>query len=201
MHLMKFNVLNAVKLLRGHWRHSQSDAHNQSVESLTMIMPPMINQLLEDLDQDKYSMQQLLVNQKNTCDNSNNTNINKIPMMATAALPNDDFNTNTDDKSLEIFSLIWLDANINVKETRGTEQKLRSIINHIKKFQDIKQCQQYIEQRSQQDRLILIVSGRLGREIVPDIHQLRQVISVYVYCMDEKSNEQWTFKFSKVKFF
>ncbi|CAF1167181.1 unnamed protein product [Adineta steineri] len=119
--------------------------------------------------------------------------------MATAALPNDDFNTNTDDKSLEIFSLIWLDANINVKETRGTEQKLRSIINHIKKFQDIKQCQQYIEQRSQQDRLILIVSGRLGREIVPDIHQLRQVISVYVYCMDEKSNEQWTFKFSKIK--
>ncbi|CAF1167163.1 unnamed protein product [Adineta steineri] len=81
MHLMKFNVLNAVKLLRGHWRHSQSDAHNQSVESLTMIMPPMINQLLEDLDQDKYSMQQLLVNQKNTCDNSNNTNINKIPMV------------------------------------------------------------------------------------------------------------------------
>ena len=119
--------------------------------------------------------------------------------MATAVLSNDDFQTNTDDKNLEIFSLIWLDENVNVKDTRDTEQKLRSIINHLKKFQDVKQCQQYIEQRSKKDRLILIVSGQLGREIVPSIHKLRQVISIYVYCMDKKSNEQWACKFAKVK--
>ncbi|CAF0818857.1 unnamed protein product [Adineta steineri] len=119
--------------------------------------------------------------------------------MATALLPNDDFHINVDDKSLEIFSLIWLDANVDAKNTRDTEVKLRSIINHIKKFQDIKQCQHYIEQRSQKDRLILIVSGRLGQEIVPFIHQFRQVISIYVYCMDKKNNEQWAFKFSKIK--
>ncbi|CAF1197322.1 unnamed protein product [Adineta steineri] len=119
--------------------------------------------------------------------------------MATAVLPNDDFYTNTDDKSLEIFSLIWLNANVDVKDARDTEVKLRSIINHIKKFQDIKQCQQYIEQRSENGRLVIIVSGRLGREIVPYIHQLRQVISIYVYCMDKKSNEQWAYNFSKIK--
>ncbi|CAF1099350.1 unnamed protein product [Adineta steineri] len=119
--------------------------------------------------------------------------------MATAVLPDDDFHTNADDKSLEIFSLIWLDANVDVKDTRDTEVKLRSIINHIKKFQDIKQCQQYIEQTSQKDRLILIVNGRLGQEIVPYIHQLRQVISIYVYCMDRTSNQQWAFKFTKIK--
>ncbi|CAF1396320.1 unnamed protein product [Adineta steineri] len=119
--------------------------------------------------------------------------------MATTVLPNDNFYTNTDDKCLEIFSLIWLDENVNVKETRGTEQKLRSIINHIKKFQDVKQCQQYIEQRSKKDRIVMIVSGRLGREIVPSIYKLRQIISIYVYCMDKKSNEQWAYKFAKVK--
>ncbi|CAF4083884.1 unnamed protein product [Adineta steineri] len=119
--------------------------------------------------------------------------------MATALLPNDNFYTNTDDKSLEIFSLIWLDANEGVEDTRDTEVKLRPIINHIKKFQDVKQCQQYIEQRSKNDRLILIVSGRLGLEIVPYIHQLRQVISIYVCCKDKKNNEQWTYKFTKVK--
>ncbi len=120
--------------------------------------------------------------------------------MATAVLPNDDFYTNTDDQHLEIFSLIWLDTNVNVAETRNTEQKLRSIINHLKKFQDVQQCQQYIEQRSQKDRLLLIVSGQMGREIVPSIHQLRQVISIYMYCMDKKGNEEWTSKFSKVQF-
>ncbi|CAF1271625.1 unnamed protein product [Adineta steineri] len=83
----EIQCIDAVKLLREHWRHNQSDAHNQSVESLSMILPPVINQLFEDLDEDKYSMQQLLVNQKNTCGNnniminSNNTNINQIPIM------------------------------------------------------------------------------------------------------------------------
>jgi hypothetical protein len=119
--------------------------------------------------------------------------------MATAVLLDDEFHTNTDDKHLEIFCLIWLDVNLNVKETRDTEQKLRSIINHLKKFQDVKQCQQYIQQRSKNDRLILIVSGRFGQEIVPSIHKLRQVISIYVYCMDKKNNEQWASKFPKVK--
>ncbi|CAF1020693.1 unnamed protein product [Adineta steineri] len=119
--------------------------------------------------------------------------------MATARLPNDDFYKNNDDKSLEIFSIIWLDANVDVKGARNTEVKLRSIINHIKKFQDVKQCQQYIKQASQKDRLVIIVSGRLGLEIVPYIHQLRQVISIYVYCMDKKNNEKWAYKFSKIK--
>jgi plasmid stabilization system protein ParE len=118
--------------------------------------------------------------------------------MATADLPHDESQTNIDDQHLEIFSLIWLDTNVNVKETRNTEQKLRSIINHLKKFQDVKQCQQYIEQRSQKDRLLLIVSGQMGQEMVPSIHQLRQVISIYVYCMDKKGNEEWASKFSKV---
>ncbi|CAF2895311.1 unnamed protein product [Rotaria sp. Silwood2] len=119
--------------------------------------------------------------------------------MTTAILASDDFQTNTDDKNLEIFCLIWLDENVNVEVTPDTEKKLRSIINHLRKFQDVKQCQQYIEQRSKNDRLILIISGQLGREIVPSIHSLRQVISIYVYCMDKKSNEQWPCKFPKVK--
>ncbi len=84
-------------------------------------------------------------------------------------------------------------------EGRNTEQKLRSIINQLKKFQDVEQCQQYIEQTSQKDRLVLIVSGRLGWEIVPSIHNIRQVISIYVYCMDKERNEQWACKYEKVK--
>ncbi|CAF4959412.1 unnamed protein product, partial [Rotaria sp. Silwood1] len=100
---------------------------------------------------------------------------------------------------LEIFCLIWLDTNANATEIRDTEQRLRSIINHLKKFKDVEQCQKYIEERSQKDRLVMIVSGQLGREIVPVIHQLRQVISIYVYCFDKKRNEKWACKFAKVK--
>ncbi|CAF4013112.1 unnamed protein product, partial [Rotaria sordida] len=66
-------------------------------------------------------------------------------------------------------------------------------------FQDIEQCQKYIEEQLQKDRLIMIVSGRLGQEIVPSIHQLKQIILIYVYCGDKESNKPWAEKFSKVK--
>ncbi|CAF1147444.1 unnamed protein product [Rotaria magnacalcarata] len=119
--------------------------------------------------------------------------------MATAISPNDNFYAADDDMRLEIFSLIWLDANSNAKDTRDTEQKLRSIINHLKKFQDVKQCQKFIEERSKNDRITIIVSGQFGQEIVPAIHKLRQVISIYVYCFDIVLNKQWSDKYTKVK--
>jgi hypothetical protein len=43
--------------------------------------------------------------------------------MANAVPSNDEFETRTDDRNLQIFSLIWLDENMNVKDTRDTEQK------------------------------------------------------------------------------
>ena len=78
-------------------------------------------------------------------------------------------------------------------------QTFKVKINHLKKFQDVKQCQNFIGERSKNERITMIVSGRFGREIVPSIHKLRQVISIYVYCMDKKANEEWSCKFAKVK--
>ena len=119
--------------------------------------------------------------------------------MANAIVSTDDVSTNVDDEELEIFGLIWLDDNTQSEDNRDTEQRLRSIINRLKLFQDISQCEKYIKERSSKDRLVMIVSGRLGRIIVPTIHELRQVITIYVYCMDKKANEEWSQDFSKVK--
>ncbi|CAF3903043.1 unnamed protein product [Rotaria sordida] len=83
----EIQCIDAVKLLREHLRQIQSNGLNQSIESLSMIMPPMINQLLQDQDEDKYAVNHFLVNQENTCDtnnimiNSDNTNINQMPMI------------------------------------------------------------------------------------------------------------------------
>lgn len=102
-------------------------------------------------------------------------------------------------KNVELFNLIWLDATATDEETKKSEERLRSIINHLTRFADIEECQEYIEQQSQKDRLILIVSGQMGQEIVPAIHKLRQVISIYIYCMNEKKHKEWASKFKKVK--
>ena len=122
------------------------------------------------------------------------------PYIPGVVVPTDDFPTSDDNENLELFCLIWLDTNNKVEEARETEQQFRCISHHLKKFQDVKQCQQYIEEKSEKGRLVLIVNGRLGKEIVPSIHQLRQVISIYVYDLDKESHEQWALKFAKVKF-
>jgi len=103
-------------------------------------------------------------------------------------------------ENLETFSIFWLDAKVNANEdNRRTQLKLREIINHLKTFDDQNQCHQKILSLSPQDRLVLIVSGRCGRQLVPQIHHLRQVSSIYVYCMDKKANEQWAKDFIKIK--
>jgi len=103
-------------------------------------------------------------------------------------------------ENLETFSIFWLDEQVNTTEdNRNTQLKLKEIINHLKTFDDQNECLQRILSLSTQDRLVLIVSGRCGRQLVPQIHHLRQVSSIYVYCMDKKANEQWAKDFIKIK--
>ncbi|CAF1571980.1 unnamed protein product [Rotaria magnacalcarata] len=104
-----------------------------------------------------------------------------------------------DDLRPGISCLIWLDSNANTQEIRDAEQKLAAINNNFKKFTDITQCQKYIEEQPGNDQLVIIVSGRMGREIVPFIWKLPQVISIYVYCMDKEKNKQWSHIYVKVK--
>lgn len=103
-----------------------------------------------------------------------------------------------DGKHLELFSIVWLDDADDEKESRGTKQKLREIINHFKKFHDAQACEEYIAQRSTDERIMLIVNGRLGRVLVPSVHKLQQISSIYVYCMDREENNQWACDFNKV---
>ncbi len=118
--------------------------------------------------------------------------------MAKVLLQNDE--SDVISSNLEMFIHIWLDATINnIKENENNEQQLRNVINHLQKFEDEKSCQQYIEQRSEEERLILVLNDLLGRTLVPHIHQLRQVCSIYVYCKDKQVNEEWTSEFTKVR--
>ncbi|CAF1165088.1 unnamed protein product [Adineta ricciae] len=103
------------------------------------------------------------------------------------------------DQQLEIFCIAWLDDNTQATDNRETEQHLRSIINRLKRFRNVEECERFIKDRSTDDRIILITSGRLGRKIVPAIHSIRQIISVYIYCMDEAGNKEWSKIYTKVK--
>ena len=105
-----------------------------------------------------------------------------------------DFNT-------ESFASLWLDQNVNKTEDNlQTQQELRQLINHLRTFDNADQCEQYIRKITK-EKVILIVSGSLGRELVPRLHDLPQFSTCYVFCQDQKRNEEWANKYHKVQYF
>ncbi|CAF1152781.1 unnamed protein product [Adineta steineri] len=95
------------------------------------------------------------------------------------------------DNHLESFSLIWLTNNENI----DIQKELRSIINHIETFHDVEECKNYIEKTPENDQLVLVTNDEFGRQIIPLIHQLRQISSIYINSQDE----QWTNDTPKIK--
>lgn len=106
---------------------------------------------------------------------------------------------NLQENNIEGTYVIWLDSSVDIlEENRIAQQKIRSITGHLKLFENIQDCERYLNQASINDRILLIVSGRLGKEIVPRIHHYRQIFSIYVYCGDKTQHEEWAKHFQKV---
>ena len=101
-------------------------------------------------------------------------------------------------QNLESFACIWLDQHLfTIDDNQLSLQRLRSVINHVQLFDQINRCIDCI--RSIVDeQIILIVSGSLGREILPVIHNLPQFSACYVFCGDVAVHRQWSCKYPKV---
>jgi hypothetical protein len=105
-------------------------------------------------------------------------------------------------ENLEIFSLIWLDLSTNnIHENNDIQQQLRSIINFLKLFEDIDDCEQYIRSLSKDDRIVILIHEKFAVEIISRIHELRQIISIYIYSPDIQEDSQWINQYKKVRFY
>ncbi|CAF4683370.1 unnamed protein product, partial [Rotaria sp. Silwood2] len=77
-------------------------------------------------------------------------------------------------ENLETYSIFWLDALVDNEENKAAQKQLRSIINQLRIFvnpNEFIDCVRYIHQG---DLTILIVSGQLGRIVVPEMQKLQQ---------------------------
>ncbi len=101
--------------------------------------------------------------------------------------------------NLETYSILWLDPLVNdAKEYIDAQQRLRVVINYIRTFKTSDHIEQYIQSVPEQDRIFLIINNQLGQELMPHLHQFRQIFAIYIYSHDNKRNIQWTKEFKKV---
>jgi hypothetical protein len=96
--------------------------------------------------------------------------------------------------------LIWLDENINNKsaDIRSTITKLRDSVNNISIFTDGEQCVHFLENMGN-EKACIIISGSLGQQIVPRVHNMSQVDSIFIFCTNQKYHEQWVKDWPKIK--
>jgi tetratricopeptide (TPR) repeat protein len=96
--------------------------------------------------------------------------------------------------------VIWLDNNIDENSIgcRNTITQLRRIVNDISTFTDDEECVQFLENITD-NRACMIISGSLGQFIVPRVHNMSQVDSIFIFCDNEKRHEQWAKAWPKIK--
>ncbi|CAF4085602.1 unnamed protein product [Rotaria sp. Silwood1] len=101
---------------------------------------------------------------------------------------------------LQNFLLVWLDPNLNEsnEDFKKSLQHLRHIVASISTFTDAQECINFLSE-IKKEKVFMIVSGVLGRQIVADIEAWPQLESIYVFCDNQAVHEQWARKIPKVK--
>ncbi|CAF4301144.1 unnamed protein product, partial [Adineta steineri] len=96
--------------------------------------------------------------------------------------------------------LIWLDNNINENndDCNNTIKQLKCMVNNINTFTDGKQCFEFI-QTITNNKICMIVSGSLGQHIVPRVHDISQIDSIFIFCHNKEWHQQWAKKWPKIK--
>jgi tetratricopeptide (TPR) repeat protein len=96
--------------------------------------------------------------------------------------------------------LVWLDSNIddNNDDCRNTIAQLRRAVHNINKFTDGDECIEFL-QSMDNDKACMIISGSLGQHIVPCVHDMFQVDSIFIFCGNKKRHEQWAKEWPKIK--
>ena len=100
-------------------------------------------------------------------------------------LENDE-NDNPICRNKESFTLIWFDKNIqlNMKDIQLTKNMLREINDYTLFFTEFGDCIQYIKS-VKSETIFLIVSGSDADALLSEIHTLRQIDSIFIFCMDK----------------
>jgi hypothetical protein len=103
-------------------------------------------------------------------------------------------------ENLEIFSLIWLDNTLQKSpKIISIQKQFRTIINYLKTYENENDCEEYIKQLSKNEYVIFIVNDQLGEKIIPKIHNLTQIFSIYIYSLNKNTDQSWINQFNKVE--
>lgn len=102
---------------------------------------------------------------------------------------------------IQNFLVIWLDRNkirIDEKHHRILAQ-VQHIVHDVDIFNDIDECIDYLTDIKDRRVFLVIETTTLAHSILPSIHDIPQLSTIYVLCADNPHQEQWKQYWSKIQ--
>jgi hypothetical protein len=97
--------------------------------------------------------------------------------------------------------IVWLTNVSETPEHRNAKRQLRHVINNMETFACPVECERRIRQ-NEKHSIILIVIQDMAQQIVPQIHDLANILYIYVHSFSvghNESHKEWAQDFAKVK--
>ncbi|UJR32636.1 hypothetical protein I4U23_020096 [Adineta vaga] len=99
------------------------------------------------------------------------------------------------------YVIVWLDnifTEVNNSDCFNIVTKLREIVNSVQIFIDVDACIDFIS-NTEDEKIFLISSGLFGQTVVPIVHSMQQLQSVYIFSGQTTVHEQWINEWKKIK--
>ncbi|CAF4010533.1 unnamed protein product [Adineta steineri] len=137
----------------------------------------------------------MMNSRKSTATNETNDALNKYPFPEDA-----EGRRRINIQQMQDVLLIWLDGNIDEThdDCKNTIKQLRRAINEINTFTDGDKCFEFIRTIINK-KACMILSGSLGQHVVPRVHNISQIDSIFIFCENQNYHEQWIKEWPKVK--
>ncbi|CAF1378304.1 unnamed protein product [Rotaria sordida] len=103
---------------------------------------------------------------------------------------------NDQHRFIQNFIVIWLESNINEMDDLIIELRRHSDL--VFTFNESDLCAKFLKNVHDQ-KVFLIVSNTLANAILPLVHDLSQLDSVYILCKNKTMENNWTKKWRKVR--
>jgi hypothetical protein len=96
--------------------------------------------------------------------------------------------------------LVWLNNNIDDKSAdyRNTITQLQRAVSTVKTVTDGEECIEFIESMPD-EKICMIIPGYFGQHIMPRIHNMSRVNSIFIFSGNKKRHEQWAQDWPKIK--
>lgn len=122
----------------------------------------------------------------------------------TCRVQSNDYGTSWADHIERSIVVVWCDASIGLKSSSdddsNTLMQLAQIVNRkrqlIHTFNEIHPCREFMRNVN---NICLIISGAMGVELVPEIHHMSQIHSIYIFCMNKSKYQAWAKSYEKIR--